>query len=239
MEKTKNYNMFKTVKGGNRKLHEKHVEDLMLSISKENLLECSPILVNEEFEVIDGQHRLEAAKRLDLPIYYIQKDQIGSQQISTLNSYRRDWKMSDYLDFYANSLQYPEYVKLKKLAEANNLHPTETLGFFMGNSADSFYSEFSKGNFRYKDSAVELIEFYKSYLDKVKMFYHKSPAVWHTQSFVRAFSYVISNPEINPSKFLEQVDKFGFLMDRRNGRKAYIELLLEMYNYRRRNPVEI
>ena len=31
----------------------------------------SPILVNEKMEVIDGQHRLQAQKELNLPTYYI------------------------------------------------------------------------------------------------------------------------------------------------------------------------
>lgn len=68
MEKTKNYSLFKKY-AKNRDIDGRHVEKLIASIKTANLLDCEPILVNEKMEVIDGQHRLEAAKSLNLDIY--------------------------------------------------------------------------------------------------------------------------------------------------------------------------
>ena len=71
---TKNYDMFITDrdKTGHWSTQncEKLIKNLMQSISYRNLLAWRPIIVTKNFLVIDGLHRLEAAKRLGVEIYY-------------------------------------------------------------------------------------------------------------------------------------------------------------------------
>jgi len=64
---TTDYSKFNTL-AGNRQVNIAHVKKLESSFDEEYLI--SPILVNEKFQIIDGQHRFEAAKNLKLPIYY-------------------------------------------------------------------------------------------------------------------------------------------------------------------------
>lgn len=53
---TKDYMRFKRIKG-NRKLYPGHVEYLrQVLLDKPDMLSYNPILVNERFEIIDGQH---------------------------------------------------------------------------------------------------------------------------------------------------------------------------------------
>jgi ParB-like chromosome segregation protein Spo0J len=61
--------IFKHIKG-NRIPNLKHVRRLVDSIKKYGM-KCNPILVNEQMEVIDGQHRLLAAKETNSFVYYI------------------------------------------------------------------------------------------------------------------------------------------------------------------------
>ena len=56
---------------GNRDIVNKHVKDLSGHIDERDL--SIPIIVNENMEVCDGQHRLEAYKVLGLPVHYIVK----------------------------------------------------------------------------------------------------------------------------------------------------------------------
>ena len=58
---TKNYDMFKTVKG-NREIDKGHVARLKKEIKKRDL--DLPIFINEHDEVVDGQHTLQARKEL-------------------------------------------------------------------------------------------------------------------------------------------------------------------------------
>ena len=68
IHQTTDYSMFQTLEG-NRNLNKLHLKRLKNSFQKKYLL--SPIIVNEKFEIIDGQHRFEAGKQLGLPINFL------------------------------------------------------------------------------------------------------------------------------------------------------------------------
>jgi len=85
IQSTTNYSIFTSITS-NREVNEAHVKALMKSIQENNLLSINPIMVNTEFGVIDGQHRLEAAERLSERIYYIVSDKVSKADISVLNS---------------------------------------------------------------------------------------------------------------------------------------------------------
>src|SRR5574342_66982 len=130
VEKTKNYEMFKIIKG-NAPINLIHLNHLIEAIEKKNLLDARPILVNRNMDVIDGQHRLEAAKRLGLPIYYIQSDGLSINDISTLNSNQRNWKMEHYLDLFSGYTKNENYIKFKQWMNDNKFTFGQSIGFFM------------------------------------------------------------------------------------------------------------
>ena len=65
---TMNYEIFSSL-DGNRIVNPLHVKKIADSMKIKVLF--IPIIVNEEFQVIDGQHRLEARKQLGLEVPYI------------------------------------------------------------------------------------------------------------------------------------------------------------------------
>ncbi|MBC8147318.1 MAG: ParB N-terminal domain-containing protein, partial [Bacteroidetes bacterium] len=65
--KTKNYEKFKFMVG-NRPINSAHTAKLIESIKGKYLF--NPIIINEKWEIIDGQHRFEAIKQLNLPLYF-------------------------------------------------------------------------------------------------------------------------------------------------------------------------
>ncbi|MEQ9286955.1 MAG: ParB N-terminal domain-containing protein [Cyclobacteriaceae bacterium] len=80
---TNDYSSFKKIKG-NRGIDPQHVNRLEHSFKKKHLK--TPILLNEKMEIVDGQHRVEAAKNLNLPVYYIIKENYGLDEARALNS---------------------------------------------------------------------------------------------------------------------------------------------------------
>lgn len=56
-----------------------------------------PILVNEFYEVIEGQHRLEACRELDIPIHYVVQKGLRKEHCIALNSGRRNWGARDFI----------------------------------------------------------------------------------------------------------------------------------------------
>ena len=65
---TTKYDMFSFL-DANRKLNVRNYSKLINSMKEEQLK--IPIIVNEKFQIIDGQHRFTAEKELGLPVYYM------------------------------------------------------------------------------------------------------------------------------------------------------------------------
>lgn len=106
---SKDYSLFKGLIG-NRVINKVHVKRLVESFKKNYLF--SPILVNEKYEIIDGQHRFEAAKELKLPIYFTIITGYGLYEVQVLNENMRNWGKEDYLNAYCD-LGYSAYLNLK------------------------------------------------------------------------------------------------------------------------------
>lgn len=111
--KTTDYDCFVPIMS-NRELDKRHVMNLQRSIKQRNLLMVRPIIVNENMEVIDGQHRLAAAQMIDEPVYYLQVKGLTQQDLAVLNTHQKNWSVMDFVNFY--TLQgVPEYKKLSRL----------------------------------------------------------------------------------------------------------------------------
>ncbi len=118
--KTYDINIFKNFKG-QRPISSAHVEKLARSISKKNMLESCPVIVTPNMEVIDGQHRIAAVKKIkesnpdeEIAIHYVINEKATRKDIITFNSNQSTWSLKDYMNYYAE-WQNPSYMFMKKL----------------------------------------------------------------------------------------------------------------------------
>lgn len=67
-------------------------------------------------EIVDGQHRLQAAIELNLPIFYMIDDKITKAEIALVNSNRKSWGPGDYMEYFAREGNdaYKKALKLIK-----------------------------------------------------------------------------------------------------------------------------
>lgn len=114
IKQTNNYEMFRRLEG-NRITEEKRVEKIKKSILKVGYI-TSPILVNQNMEIIDGQGRFEALKQLQLPVEYIVQNDIGIKECIAMNVYQTNWKVQDYIKSYADK-GMKSYVYIYNLME--------------------------------------------------------------------------------------------------------------------------
>lgn len=110
---TKAWKLFKII-DANREINKSHLKKLIAAIEKRNLLHLFPIIVNQQMQVIEGQHRLRAAEHLQHAIYYIIDNEVTSTDIAIVNNNRKAWSAKDYISFYAKS-GLPDYKHLDKL----------------------------------------------------------------------------------------------------------------------------
>lgn len=112
---TSNYNQFKNF-DGNRATDQNHIDELIRSIKNSNKLHLHPIIVDQNKNIIDGQHRLAAARELKLPIYYIVDVDAEKSDIPILNTNRRNWLLTDYISFYQES-GLEDYIFIQNIRE--------------------------------------------------------------------------------------------------------------------------
>lgn len=96
--KERDYTKFKNV-SGNRRLDERNVVRLINAMERDGNM--SAILCWEEnghWLVIDGQHRVEACKRLGIPVQMLlARDPMNAAQIALYNSRQKKWNTQNYL----------------------------------------------------------------------------------------------------------------------------------------------
>jgi len=75
-----------------------------LSASIEESGQIYPILIDNKFYVIDGQHRLEICKNLNIPVEFIIREvDVDTSLIIDINVSQKSWDTIDYIKSYASS----------------------------------------------------------------------------------------------------------------------------------------
>lgn len=147
VQSTTHYDLFKVLPG-NRKVNSQHVESLRKSIDLNGFISQNPIIVNENHYVIDGQHRLEAARKLGEPVYYVMLKGGDLESVQLLNATQRPWLIDDYLESYIE-LGNKEYVYLKEFCEKWEIPVSTGVLLLTGRlNSERYLSEFHKGTFR-------------------------------------------------------------------------------------------
>ena len=107
---TTNYEIFKKLLGNRAAKSEKKIIE---SVNKIGYI-MSPLIVNEKYEVIDGQNRLAALKELGLPVHFIIVPGLKIDACRRLNIGQTNWSATDYVYSYAEEGR-PEFQRLAAL----------------------------------------------------------------------------------------------------------------------------
>lgn len=114
--KTTDHSIFSYLRG-NRDISKSHVKWLTSEIKKDaNILRYNPLLVNEKLEVIDGQHRLEAAKIVDTPVWFIIEKGLTLKDAQALNQGSKPWSPLSYAMSHSKlgNKNYDVYLAFRK-----------------------------------------------------------------------------------------------------------------------------
>ncbi|MDO7877348.1 ParB N-terminal domain-containing protein [Hymenobacter sp. ASUV-10] len=224
---TTNYDLFHLLPE-NRAVDAKHVRKLVAQITKKNLLHIKPIDVQATMGIIDGQHRLAAARELGLPVYYRIAPDLSEQDIATLNVAQKNWQGADYLHYWTQKGK-PDY---QALTDFMNAHPTLSFSnarMMVSGSSNNRADEFRDGVFRAAnldkaEAVAGLIERIKEEGDFKHAFDTRFvAAVYYCAACVAGFE---------PSVFLHKILLNPRALKPCATHKLYLELFSEIYNYR-------
>ena len=115
---TKNYEMFQLSKFNRNIILRKE----LIEQAEEGII--SPIIVNENLMVIDGQHRLKASEKVGATVEYIIKEGLNEHDIVRMNTVQKPWSLANHIEAWANQGN-EEYVKL--LNVLNNYYGNTTV----------------------------------------------------------------------------------------------------------------
>lgn len=201
VQKTKSYSKFRRLEG-NRKLVELRVKKIMESIKKVGYIP-SPIVVNEKWEVIDGQGRLEAVKRLDIPVWFIQVPGIGVDECIAMNINQGNWTMEDYIESYAETGNI-SYMYLLQMVRAYKKEFTNkvVLSVAMGKN-DNSSKIIKNGEFQCDDirfnNAMKKFNYLEKFKDALKNL------KGHKEYYYMALAYCYEDPEIDNERMVDKM----------------------------------
>jgi len=244
--KTNDLSMFNEIKG-NRPPNPQHIKRLTDSIKTNGLL-CNPILVNEDYEVIDGQHRLLAAKEAKSNIYYIILKGYALKEVHALNLNQKNWTKKDFMEGYAE-MGIESYIKLRDftvnhkdfnigncIAMCANL-TGQSNGISQKYRSDgksyNIKEVFEEGTWRVRD--FDLANENASKLKMIKQHYDG----YNRTTFVAVMLGLFKNNEFNFVDFLSKLKIQPQKMQHCASTAQYRLLIEDIYNYRRREKVNL
>lgn len=222
VQKTTDYKKFRYI-SSNRSIVKRHVQMLVESFDKNpKLIATRPVLVNDDYEVIDGQHRLQACEALQIPVHYIVAPGLDIATAQLMNALQRPWTILDYANSYSLSGN-ENYRKFLNYLDEYKLPATVLMIFMHGRQAHKLHRDFRGGLFTISEDRDRIQE----QLDMLESFGNVF-AHWKDYDFAMAAWTIFQIPEYNHKRMLSQMKEQT--LTRQPSRKDYLRSMEAIYN---------
>jgi hypothetical protein len=231
IKKTKNYSLFK-IHRANRQINKNHVKSIKKSMQKKFLI--SPIIVNEKLEIIDGQHRLIASKDLGLPVYYFINNNYSINEMQRLNAINKNWIPIDYLNTGVE-LNNQNYIDYKRFKKKYGFSHDINLTLLTDNSTNNNLHKFKEGIFKVKN--YELACEYADLIYLISPYYKE----FKRRRFISAILFLLKHKQdvFSMQEFVKKLKSRPNSLQNCISMRQYLELIEEIYNYRRQLKVNL
>lgn len=215
---TTDYSRFKLLHS-NRQISRGLVDRLKGSIEKIGFQKSREILVNDKFEIIDGQHRFTACQELGIPVPYQirERNRISDNDIMIeLNSKQNVWRLSEYIGHYAKE-GVRCYKYILEFEEKYHLGISNSISICLDNKND--FDKIKKGiSMPINPKADDIAEFILAC--KLLPFHKKSHFVYAVVVMFRKAK----------KKDIDKVLKKHTSMTQQPSRQAYMNLFCNIIN---------
>ena len=221
---------------GNRPIFPAHVNGIIKSIKEVGLL-FHVIIVNELYQIIDGQHRFKAIQHLkeeenmDLTMIYVIKKGYRLPHIHAYNQNARNWGLETFMISYANE-GMDEYKTYRFYKEKYKLGHNETMTILGTNKhySTQITAKFKAGKFKCGNisEAVKIFEMIHDFEKYYEGFKRKAFALAITRLARKL-------PEYDHKRMLHKLSyQSGKLTDQTDS-ESYLKILEKIYNYKAQN----
>jgi hypothetical protein len=260
VQETKDYAKFSLMEL-NRDVNRNHVQRLKESFERDYLL--APILVNEHYEIVDGQHRFTAAKEMGLPIRYVVAKGYTIEHVKMLNHEGKNWTVMDHFMSYVKQ-GASAYVNTAKLFGRYEGIPASTIAIIVHKfsaprnlKSEALYKGAKRLNAGANNGTGGMST--QSFVDSVKSGAFNDSGVLKAEAFLqwvcrraKAFPSVTSNAYMSSLLLLElyndeydrdrmahSIDNYHAIMSPAPNKALAERQLEEVYNYNRYKRVRL
>lgn len=223
---TKDYSKFNELEG-NRAVDLKHVKRIqanMLNVG--NLTSEFPIVVNENLEVIDGQHRLAALRELGWPVFYRIQEGLSLATVRGINQAGQNWSWRDYASSFAKQgkANYQVFLDLsEKYSQGYGV-----ISIYLGMpkiSGNSRTHIFNQGELKIVDIAKT-----RKLLDQYQ---EVSTMLGHDAAmFAQAMYNIMRNPNYDHQHMLHKITVNNTELHKLGTVNDYLRFIENVYNYK-------
>lgn len=221
---TNEYNRFKML-GGNRFVD--HSDKIVESIKKHGRL-VAPIIVNENFEIIDGQNRFEALKKLDMPVCYIVVPGYGINECIAMNSVSKNWTFMDYINSYASLGNENYKILLELIGKYKDKISTGVITTVVSGNIDYYDDKIIRnGTFTVGEDGAEYYDQVLNYLCQFDV----KKIRGNNQRLYKIIAFCFKSKEIDNNRLLSAFIKHGYQIEAVVDTNHAAEAIEKIYNY--------
>ena len=232
---TKDYSIFKFRKD-NREIKDAHVKVIVKKMKERGWLKTSTVVINQNGEVIDGQHRVKAAIQTGVPIRYRIERNAGIDEITQMNTGQKNWSPFDHIHkFVARGNE--NYIKFDNFIKEFPMFKVTECAMFLNNSFTSVKRDaFEEGRWVVKDFNVG--RKWANQILSLKPYFEKG---YNKSIFVRSIIKLLStkSKDFDFDQFIHKVKLRPSMIHLCGSVDQYIEMIENIYNYKRSDKVNL
>ena len=232
------YSKFRML-NGNRKISERRVKQIGMSIDNVGYV-MNPIVVNELFEIIDGQGRFMALKERGLPIQYVVAEGARVEECRALNMQQSNWKVEDFIESYKDEGLLP-YQWMSALIKSSGLRTSCVLAVLRilgatGLSVQSIMEGKLDIGINEYEQAGRILSFIRECIDALT--YDRFRMLGRIENCCSMITLLYLYPDIDNKMLLKQMEKHrARILEQLSTKDQTAYKLDELYNQRNQNKV--
>lgn len=233
VHKTSDYGLFNDI-FGNRKIAKHHISNIKQSFSEKQIE--APIIVNEKYEVIEGQHRFRSCKALELPIYYIVLAGLELEDVQRLNANSKNWNLSDHCHSFCVR-GFKEYITYRDFKAEFKFNENETIAILEDvndkNKTRVLWAKFKSGKFKVANLKKSTENVNK--IIEVKQYYDG----WKRRCFVFAMLTCFEHDSYDHDVFMNKLSKQSGRLTDQVHEDDYMRVIQKIYNRNNKKPIRL
>lgn len=226
---TTDYSMFNLLVW-NRCIDPDHVQKIANQIIEVGQF-TNAMTVDQNYNVIDGQHRLKAAEKVNSEVSFVMINATPEELprlVSHINSVGDKWSLEDFLHMWSK-LKKSSYIYLKKLYKKYEMQ--EKFGIRLCGYT------FKKQGEVFREGKVELTEEDKINFERYASMYRdikniiKNHSLKVNGALCRAIINMVKKAHYNHDYMVSKLSKYIYKLKPNNSTRIYGEMLSDIYNY--------